>query len=56
MQQGKQNIPFKPFHKNKLERLIGMKIYKIDDDVETNRDECNGVEAEISTAPKDEAR
>ena len=56
MQQGKQNIPFKPFHKNKLECLIGMKIYKIDDDVETNRDECSGVEAEISTAPKDEAR
>lgn len=56
MQQGKQNIPFKPFHKNELKHLIGMKIYKIDDDVETNRDECSGVEAEISTAPKDEAQ
>ena len=33
-----------------------MKIYKIDDDVETNRDEYSGVGAEISTASKDEAQ
>lgn len=56
MEEGKQGKVFVPFHKNKLKRLIGMKIYKIDDDVETNRDECSGVEAEISTAPKDEAQ
>lgn len=32
-----------------------MIIYKIDDDVETNCDECNSVGAEMSTASKDEA-
>lgn len=56
MYEGKQGKPFVPFHKNKFKKLIGMKIYKIDDDVETNRDECNGVGAEISAASKDEAR
>ncbi len=32
-----------------------MKIYKIDDDVETNCDECSSVGTEISTVSKDEA-
>lgn len=56
IKQGKDGIGFKPYHKNKLQQLIGMKIYKIDDDVETNRDECNGVGLEISTGSKDEAQ
>ena len=55
LEQGKSRIPFAPYHKNKLKELSGMMIYNIDDDVETNCDECNSVETEISTVPKDEA-
>lgn len=45
MSMGQQNIPYKPFHKNneKLQRLNGMLIYKLDKSVETNDDECNRV-------------
>lgn len=45
MELGKQGIPYKPFHKNneKLQRLNGMLIYKLDKNVETNGDECNRV-------------
>ena len=53
--QGKNRIPFSPFHKNKLKDLAGMIIYTIDDDVETNCDECNSVETETSAVPKDGA-
>ena len=56
LQQGKEGVPFNPFHKNKLKELIGMKIYKIDVVVETNCDECSGVGIEISTISKDEAQ
>ncbi len=55
LEQGKNRVPFEPFHKNKLKELRGMIIYTIDDDVETNCDECSSVEAEMSAAPKDEA-
>lgn len=41
--------------KNKLKDLAGMIIYTIDDDVETNCDECNSVETETSAVPKDGA-
>lgn len=47
--------PLNPYHKNKLSNVIGLKIYKMNDGVETNRDECNGVGSEISTDSKDEA-
>lgn len=45
MSMGQQNIPYKPFHKNneKLQRLNGMLIYKLDKSVETNGDECSHV-------------
>ncbi len=45
MELGRQGIPYKPFHKNneKLQRLKGMLIYKIDESVETNGDECSRV-------------
>lgn len=45
MEQSKQGIKYVPYHKNneKLQRLKGMLIYKIDEDVETNCDECNRV-------------
>ena len=45
MDLGKQGIPYKPFHKNneKLQRLNGMLIYKLDKSVETNGDECSRV-------------
>lgn len=45
MELGKQGIPYKPFHKNneKLQRLNGMLIYKLDKSVETNGDECSRV-------------
>lgn len=47
--------PLNPFHKNKFKDIIGLRIYKMNDDVETNRDECSGVGSEISTDSKDEA-
>ena len=45
MELGKQGIAYKPFHKNneKLQRLNGMLIYKLDKSVETNGDECSRV-------------
>ena len=45
MELGKQGVPYKPFHKNneKLQRLNGMLIYKLDKSVETNGDECSRV-------------
>lgn len=45
MELGKQGIPYKPFHKNneKLQKLKGMLIYKLDKSVETNGDECSRV-------------
>lgn len=45
MELGKQGIPYKPFHKNneKLKRISGMLIYKLDKSVETNGDECSRV-------------
>lgn len=45
---------FKAFHK-KFNHLNGLRIYKLNDDVETNRDECSGVGVEIGTTSKDEA-
>lgn len=54
MELGRQGIPYKPFHKNneKLRKLSGMLIYKLDKSVETNSDECNCVGQEIGTCPK----
>ena len=54
MEMGKQGIPYHPFHKSneKLNKLQGMLIYKLDKSVETNGDECNHVEQEISTCSK----
>ena len=45
MKNGKMGIPYKPFHKNnaKLQKLNGMLIYKLDESVETNGDECSRV-------------
>lgn len=45
MELGEQGIPYKPFHKNneKLQRLNGMLIYKLDKSVETSGDECSRV-------------
>lgn len=45
MELGKQGVPYKPFHKNneKLQKLNGMLIYKLDKSVETNGDECSRV-------------
>ena len=45
MELGKQGIPYKPFHKNneKLQKLNGMLIYKLDKSVETSSDECSCV-------------
>lgn len=45
MENGKNGIPYKPFHKSntKLQRLNGMLIYKLDESVETNGDECSRV-------------
>lgn len=45
MELGKRGIPYRPFHKNneKLQRLNGMLIYKLDKSVETNGDECSRV-------------
>ena len=45
MDMGQQNISYKSFHKNneKLQRLNGMLIYKLDKSVETNGDECSRV-------------
>lgn len=45
MESGKQGVPYKPYHKNneKLQRLSGMLVYKLDKSVETNGDECSRV-------------
>lgn len=46
-------IGFNPYHKNKLEELIGMKIfYNQSENVETMGDECNPVGDEIGTSSK----
>lgn len=47
--------PYIPYHKNRQKAVMGLRIYKMNDDVETNRDECSGVGPEISTGSKDEA-
>lgn len=54
MELGSRRIPYCPFHKNneKLNKLQGMLIYKLDKSVETNGDECNHVGQEISTCSK----
>lgn len=56
LEEGKNGIPYKPFHKNKYKNLEGMKIYKLNDDVETNRDECSDVGLEMGSNSKDEAQ
>lgn len=45
MELGSKRIPYEPFHKNKekLQKLKGMLIYRLDKSVETNDDECNRV-------------
>ena len=45
MDMGKHGIPYHPFHKSnqKLQKLDGMLIYKLDKGVETNDDECSRV-------------
>lgn len=55
MENGAKGIPYKAFHKAKS-YLNGMLIYYLDDNVETNGDECNRVGNEISTFSKDEAQ
>lgn len=57
MEEGKNRIPFKPFHKNKHGNLTGMMIYySSDESVETNTDECKCVGEEISTSSKCKTR
>lgn len=55
MEDGVNNIPFAPYHKNKYKKLYGMLIYyEIDKGVETIGDECSQVGQEIGTCSKNE--
>ena len=57
LEQGKQRIPYKPYHKNKFANIIGLIIYNVDkESVETSRDECSDVGLEISTSSKCETK
>lgn len=52
MEDSLQNIPFKPFHRNKYGYLEGLMIFKLNESVETKADECKPVGREIDTLSK----